>query len=381
MYDANFMKIVRSTKFYLSTKPFKSFALCVSGGVDSIVLLEVFRRIKLAGDIKNFRVLHVNHGTRDECSTEEKYLQDFCLLNEIKFKVFHNDEVAKKNIEMGLRATRYEFFYKNLENNEALVMAHHLDDDIEWNLMQSLKTSSVGPSLYIPDFGERILRPFLDIKKSELLDVAKSLNLKWFEDQSNEDQKFERNYIRNSLVPKIQARFGNFTEHFKRRRAIDKDLSIFLDKEFSQLPFKHLLLSEKFQYVSFKVPERFSSFGLFYLLVVFFVKKIHPGERGNISRQIEKLYEAFKKNRNGPLLLSGGVKVFPDYGYIHILCGEPIEDFDHKFKSSVEALGMYEKGLGKGIVKADLILSSIFNKTFSDKAFVTVGKLESLGEY
>ena len=202
MYDANFMKIVRSTNLYLSKSSFSNYALCVSGGVDSMVLLQVFQNLKLSGDIEQFRVLHVNHGTRVNCHEEERFLNSYCYKNGIKFEVFHNKKDVKNNIEKDLREARYDYFYNNLENNEALVLAHHLDDDVEWNLMQSLKTSSIGPALYIPNSGDRMLRPVLSIRKVDLIEVAKG-EVRWFEDYTNKDEKFERNYVRNSLVPII----------------------------------------------------------------------------------------------------------------------------------------------------------------------------------
>ena len=115
---------------------------------------------------------------------------------------------------MSFRKARYEYFNSVLNEDECLVMRHHLDDDIEWNLMQSFKTSSIGSPLYIPEVTNNILKPFLSISKDVIYKIATSENLNWHEDNSNNDEKFERNFMRNSIIPGLKNKYNKISEHF-----------------------------------------------------------------------------------------------------------------------------------------------------------------------
>ena len=113
-----------------------------------------------------------------------------------------------------------------------------------------------------------------------------------------------------------------------------------------------------------------------FILINYLIKKLNRNTRGNISRQIDRLYEAFIGNKNGPLLFSGEIKVVPDYGYLHFFkynsCPN-LQNITLDKASIIQILNLKRLKAGSGIVKADLLLNLITNKPETSKSYQTIG--------
>ena len=178
----------------------KRLAVAVSGGVDSVCLLHWAVKIGL-----NVTALHVNHGLRDAADTETQYVVDLCKKLQIPYQVFYwTDDKPTTGLEAAARDVRYKFMTDwCLENNiDALMIAHQADDQIETFLMNLSRGSGVsGLSAMQPESyrnGVKIVRPLLGIFRSELIKYCDENDIKYFDDEMNEDESDTRVKIRKN---------------------------------------------------------------------------------------------------------------------------------------------------------------------------------------
>jgi len=178
-----------------------------SGGVDSMVLIDVFLKSKY-----NIAIAHCNFQLRGKESDEdEQFIQQFASQNNIPFHVIKFDTKAYKqsndiSTQMAARALRYEWFEKiRKENNyHCIATAHHLDDQLENILLNITKGTGIKGLTGMQAKNGFIVRPFLEVSKQQILDYAKENNIAFREDSSNASDDYQRNLIRNQVVPQLQ---------------------------------------------------------------------------------------------------------------------------------------------------------------------------------
>ena len=201
------------------------FVIAVSTGVDSTVLLDLFLNNKLIAN-DNIIIAHVNHHKRLQSEDEEKYILDFTKRNNLKCYIkdlyFDNE---KENFQSVARKKRYEFFNEvmKLENAKYLVLAHHADDLIETILMRIMRGSSLTGYAGInecydvdgvDDLKYTIIRPLISISKDEIYKYASLNNIKYFEDESNNTNDYQRNKIRHDIIPLLKKEYPNVLDKF-----------------------------------------------------------------------------------------------------------------------------------------------------------------------
>ena len=183
------------------------FLIALSGGVDSMVLANLFIKNNL-----NFSVAHCNFRLRsNESEGDEKFIFNWSTKKGIKCYIsrFNTTDYCKINqigIQEGARNLRYKWFkdLKGLYDFDYIVTAHHLDDQIETYLINSMRGSGLNGLLGIPEKRDIIFRPFLKILKDEILVYAKSNKVDFREDSSNSKNDYYRNMIRNSIIPQFR---------------------------------------------------------------------------------------------------------------------------------------------------------------------------------
>ena len=192
-----------------------SFLLAVSGGVDSMVLLNLFTVSNI-----NFSVAHCNFSLRGEDSDEdEKFVKSICDKLGINFfvKKFNTNKTAfdeKISIQMAARELRYEWFNDLVNKNKIdnIVTAHHFNDNIETVLFNIARGTGVSGLKGIEKKQNRLIRPLLNFTKNQVLDYANKNKIEFREDFSNEDEKYKRNKIRKSIIPEFQNVNPGFIE-------------------------------------------------------------------------------------------------------------------------------------------------------------------------
>lgn len=173
------------------------YTVAVSGGVDSMVLLDLIAKQKGA----KLTVAHFDHGIRPDSRLDRLLTQAIAARHKLPF-VYAEAKLGPDVSEATARKHRYDFLYKvkRASNSAAIITAHHQDDQLEtaiFNLMRG--TGRKGLSSL--QSNKLVLRPLLSYRKQDLYDYAASHNLLWREDSTNQDGKYARNYIRNRIIP------------------------------------------------------------------------------------------------------------------------------------------------------------------------------------
>lgn len=182
----------------LEVKPGK-YVVAVSGGVDSMVLLDVLSKdnqLKLV-------VAHFDHGIRQDSYLDAELVRQTAKKLNLKF------ELAKGNLgesasEDEARQARYKFLDQARTTNKAdgIITAHQQDDVIETAIINVLR--GTGPKgLGSLVLSEKITRPLLNVSKADIKDYAVKHKILWREDVTNEDTRYLRNYVRKFVVPRL----------------------------------------------------------------------------------------------------------------------------------------------------------------------------------
>ena len=181
-----------------------SVAVGFSGGLDSTVLLHA---AAMRFPASSLRALHVNHGLQPEARDWQRHCEEVADTLGVAIKVLRVT-VRAGNVEARARDARYAAWRETLMPSEQLLLGHHADDQAEtvlWRLFTG--RAPVGMPRTRPLGAGSLLRPLLHLRRSQLLEYAKSNRLSWVEDPSNADTGRARNFIRHEIVPRIEARF------------------------------------------------------------------------------------------------------------------------------------------------------------------------------
>lgn len=186
------------------------YFVALSGGLDSIVLLHCFRLLHPAASLT---AIHVNHGLSPNADKWAAHCQQVCQTLAIPCLVEDVTIIPEGDgIEAAARKARYDVFEQHLSKGEVLLQGHHQNDQAETVLMRALRGAgpkglSAIPQERLLKNGACVYRPLLNISRSKLLEQAQQLTLSWVEDESNSDPSFDRNFIRNEILPVIEQRW------------------------------------------------------------------------------------------------------------------------------------------------------------------------------
>ncbi len=212
-----------SVKVFAEIPPDAPVAIGFSGGMDSAVLLDLACGVFLAQG--RLRALHVNHGLHDDAGKWEVFCREFCAERGIPLEVLRV-KVAKSgaSLEGRAREARYGAFGVALEAGEFLLLAHHLDDQVETLLLRLLRGAGLRGLTGIPErraLGRgTIFRPLLHCERRELAEYARERGLGWVEDASNRDTGFNRNFCRHEILPLIGRRWPGYRRDWERSRQL-----------------------------------------------------------------------------------------------------------------------------------------------------------------
>jgi tRNA(Ile)-lysidine synthase len=212
--------------------------LAFSAGVDSSALFFLLREHNISFDIAL-----INYGLREQSDLEEKYAIELAQTYNIKAYI-HKAPLFQNNFEKNARDFRYTFFDTLMQENhyDNLITAHQLNDQLEWLLMRLSKGSGASELIGLTSLSKRqeytLIRPILHHSKDELLDYLKKNSFRYFIDESNYSQKYERNYFRENFSDKLIQRYKKGIQKSFQYLQEDKKLlmggyqEIFHHKEF-----------------------------------------------------------------------------------------------------------------------------------------------------
>ena len=195
--------------------------IAYSGGLDSHVLLHVLASIQNKIKPKLIAV-HINHGISNDADLWVKHCQRICEDHVIEFQTFSVDLSHKsdKGTEAFAREKRYEVLGNLISSHDLLLTAHHMDDQVETILLQLMRGSGPDGLVGMPqtrEFSKGILlRPLLDYSREKIRDYALSESLSWVEDESNKSNKYDRNFLRNRIIPELITRWPGALKTIQR---------------------------------------------------------------------------------------------------------------------------------------------------------------------
>lgn len=217
------------------------FLLAVSGGVDSMVLLNLFHRFNLA-----IEIAHCNFCLRgDESDQDEAIVLELAnTLNiPVHIKRFESlkEMAGDHSIQLMARELRYSWFKDLLSERKLdyLVLAHHADDNLETALYNFTKGTSLKGLKGMPEFAEHMLRPLLHITKSDILNYAKEQSIPYRNDQSNESLKYNRNLIRHNVIPELNKINPKLSATFAKHAALYNDAIALIEQVTHEFLEKH----------------------------------------------------------------------------------------------------------------------------------------------
>ena len=208
-------EVLKTIKTYNLINKGDKIVIGVSGGPDSICLLHVLNSLRQELEIELY-VAHINHMIRKVADDETKYVQDFCKNFGIECFIKKEDIIRlakeqKKGTEEVGRNVRYEFFNEILEktNSNKIATAHNSNDRAETVILNILRGSGLSGLKGIePKREDKYIRPLINTSRDNIEAYCKENNLKPKYDESNNENIYSRNKVRNEIIPYIKKEFN-----------------------------------------------------------------------------------------------------------------------------------------------------------------------------
>ena len=216
-------------------KPYPQTLLALSGGVDSVVLLHLLIQLRQQRADFSCRAIYIHHGLSPNATEWGEYCRVLCQAWQVPFEQVNvTVDIEQAGIEAGARQARYAVFQQHLKMAEVLLTAQHLDDQCETVLL-ALKRGS-GPAglsamaVDQPFAHSRQIRPLLAIFRQQIEAYAQYYQLNWVNDESNQDPRHDRNFLRLNVLPVLQARWADFPQAVARSAALCAEQESLLDE-------------------------------------------------------------------------------------------------------------------------------------------------------
>ena len=232
-----------STNLLDKLSPENNIFVAFSGGLDSTALLFLCNEALKQKKIKNLKAIHINHNLSVNCDKWQHHAENFCMTQNIKFESFSVDiSNDRSSVESQARQARYKIFENLLEENDQILLAHHRDDVFETILLRLFRGTGIdglsGPD-EIRSLGKgEIIRPFLHLPKIDLKKYIDLNGLPYIEDDTNKNNDFDRNFLRNEIIPLLDKRWKKISDRasFTSLTAKKKKLSLdfMLEKDFKK---------------------------------------------------------------------------------------------------------------------------------------------------
>lgn len=208
----------------------------LSGGLDSTVLLHALRRWQITErpDLR-LRAVYIHHGLNPLADSWAAHCRAFCEERSVPFLMCPVQvDPRQKGIEAAAREARYQAFRDIITPDEALVTAQHLDDQSE-TFFLALKRGSgpAGLSAMAENMnfgGHSLIRPLLSFSRVQLEHYAEINHLTWVEDDSNGDVRYDRNFLRHSVLPHLNTRWPHFAHAVSRSASLCAEQEALLDE-------------------------------------------------------------------------------------------------------------------------------------------------------
>ena len=202
-------KVLSTVQKYKMLDPGDKVLVAVSGGVDSLTLLAVLRKLPLGLDLS---VFHLNHGLRPEAKDDAQLVAEICRRWGIPHRIIEINVKETKgadSVQVAARNERYRLLELAASEKGVarIALGHHTDDQVETLVMRFLNGAGPDGMAGIPPVRDRYIRPLFEVTRAEILEYAKLSGLVWTEDASNQKTDYFRNKIRHCLLPVLEKEY------------------------------------------------------------------------------------------------------------------------------------------------------------------------------
>ena len=227
----------------------KKLLVATSGGMDSMVLVHLFQKLKF-----DFALVHCNFQLRNlESDEDQKFVTNYAKQHNIlcfttKFDTENYSELHKLSTQVAARNLRYNWFNEILvqEKYDYIITAHHADDVAETFMINLSRGTGLEGLTGIPSQNGNIIRPMLPFSRKDIENYASENSLQWREDSSNASDKYIRNKIRHHIIPVFKEINDSFLQSFQNTlEYLNQQQSLVDDAVL--LVYEKVVLEEKFQ--------------------------------------------------------------------------------------------------------------------------------------
>lgn len=230
-------KILKTIKKYNLISNGDKIVVAVSGGPDSMCLLNILKNLRPKFSTELF-VAHINHMIREEADSETEYVKNYCEKNNIKCfikraNVLEMAKEQKKGTEEMGRIVRYDFFeyVANEVSADKIAIAHTENDNAETILMNLMRGASLEGLKGIEPIRGKYIRPLIECNREEIEKYCEINKLDPKFDKTNNDNTYTRNKIRNLLIPYIKKEFNpNIIETLNRLAVLARQDATYFNK-------------------------------------------------------------------------------------------------------------------------------------------------------
>ena len=321
-------KILSTINKYNLIQKGDKIVIGVSGGPDSMCLLDSLYYLKDKLNIEIF-VAHINHMIRKEADEETEYVKDYCKNKNIKcyVKKVEVEKLAKEQKlgteEMG-RKIRYEFFKEiaKKENANKIATAHNLNDNVETVLLNLLRGTGVsglkGIEIKRIENDIEYIRPIRECERKEIEEYCEKQKLNPKVDKTNLESIYNRNKVRNDLIPYLKREFNpNILEGINRLSDIAREEEEYFDEIIAK-QYEELKIGENLNEVILDL-NKFNNLNkvIKSRLIIYTINKVNGNVQGIGKIHIEDIIKLCDNNiGNKYLTPNKNVKVFIKKGKV-----------------------------------------------------------------
>lgn len=234
--------IYHALKTHLATVVQEHHPQCLivglSGGVDSVVLLHALSVVqRCEPNLPEISAVYINHGLSPNADLWQQFCSTFCESVRVPFTAYPVDVSPgpRESLEACAREQRYAALTRHAKSaNGAILTAHHQDDQLETVLLQLKRGAGPKGLSGIPAISTMhsviLSRPLLAISREQIVAYARQHSLRWIEDESNMDDSFDRNFLRQQIIPSLSARWPAVGQTVSRSAGLCAEQQALLDE-------------------------------------------------------------------------------------------------------------------------------------------------------
>ncbi len=313
-----YQKIKKNTEKFHMLSPQAGVLVGLSGGADSVALLEVLCRMREELSLRLFAV-YVHHGIRPSAQKDAAFCELLCKRKNVEFVCEKVDaqSFAKEQavtLEEAGRTLRYEIFekYRILKGLDVIAVGHHKNDQAETMLFQLFRGSGIKGLSGIPYQRGHVIRPLLFVSRKEIETFLKEKGLDYITDETNLLDIYSRNKIRHHIIPAAEEICAGALDNMSRASMLLREVQDFMEKESDAFLKKYAHYEEK--QISFSVTDFKECHMALQKYIVMTVIEELTGHRKDITgKHIESILELLEKDGEKSIDLPYGYFVKKQY--------------------------------------------------------------------